>query len=230
MDFQSFNNPNDQPQIEDNNVTMFLNSLLNPLWKKNIQMSINSHNSTSSSNINTFNTEFQIEGKISLKLMEYFPIKWVNDINSTIKALRYKRFGIKSDKDIIYLYLGFIELYLNFRGLALLDSTLIDIKLFFKLDIRENSVKNWKMKLIRLVPGLREKWFEFKSNQFQSAIFSNIIFILNKSLTECTQEELFHTKQKALSIARDLCNSTSSLYTRDPETLANEICFQAMNN
>lgn len=229
MDFQSFNNPNNQPQIEDNNVTMFLNSLLNPLWKKNIQMSINSHNSTSSSNIDSFNTGFQIEEKISLKLMEYFPIKWINDINSTIKTLGYKRFGIKSDKDIICLFLGLIELYLNFRGLTILDSTLIEIKMSFKLDIREKSVKNWKMKLIRLVPGLREKWFDFKSNQFQSAIFSNIILILNKSLTEFTQEELFHTKQRALSIARDLCNSTGSLYTKDPETLADEICFQVMN-
>jgi len=229
MDFQSFDNPDDQPQIEDNNVTMFLNSLMNPSWKKNILMNINSHNNTSSSYIDTFNRGFLIEAKISLKLMEYFPIKWIYDINSTIKALGYKKFGIKSYKDIIYLYLGFIESYLNFRGLNLLDSTLIDIKLFFKLDIREKSVKTWKMKLIRLVPGLREKWVEFKSNQFQSAIFSNIIFILNKSLIECTQEELFHTKQRALSIARDLCNSTGSLYTRDPETLANEICFQVMN-
>jgi len=229
MDFQSFNNPDDRPQIEDNNVTIFLNLLMNPLWKKNIPINVNSQSSTSSSNINTFDKGILIEGKISLKLMEYFPIKWINDINSTIKTLGSKRFGLKSVADIISLYLGFIELNLTLRGLTLSASTLTDIKSFFEIDITEKSVKIWKMKIIQIVPELKKNWFKFKSNQFQSAIFANIILILNRSLTECTQEELFHTKQRALSIARDLCKSAGNMHTRDPETLANEICFQIMN-
>ncbi|MFX0087115.1 MAG: hypothetical protein ACFFAU_15810, partial [Candidatus Hodarchaeota archaeon] len=74
-----------------------------------------------------FDESYKANNRIAALLSEFFPKRWLLEITAIFRRIDSKKLGIKSEEDRICSYLGYIELYLAFRGLTLLNSTLQEI-------------------------------------------------------------------------------------------------------
>jgi hypothetical protein len=177
-----------------------------------------------------FDDRFQINMRIVSQLSEFFPLKWLLEITSIFRKRDIINLRINSYEDRVSSYLGYIELYLTFRGLTLLDSTLMEINRYLHVDINKNDVRAWKLKLIRIIPGLQDRWVKIRARNHQAAIISTVVHIMNKDLElkDCTKEEVFRVKQTALIIARKFIKTDKARYVKKPEVWARAIITKAV--
>ncbi|MFX0013997.1 MAG: hypothetical protein ACFE98_05355 [Candidatus Hermodarchaeota archaeon] len=178
-----------------------------------------------------FDERFQANIRVASQLAEFFPFKWLLEISSTFRKMDSSGLGIKSIKSRVSSYLGFIELYLTFRGLTILDSTLDEINDFFALDITKNEVRTWKLKLLRIIPELRAQWVKIRAQTHQSAIFSSVVQVMNKEMVlneSYSKEDAFLVKQTCLKLAQEFTVTTKARHIKKPEIWARAICVKAV--
>ncbi|MHA1969747.1 MAG: hypothetical protein ACW964_18370 [Candidatus Hodarchaeales archaeon] len=155
-------------------------------------------------NETNFNERYQSNRRIASQLDEFFPLQWLSEITVKLTKIKSTKLGVKTYKDQIGLYLGFIELYLAFRGLTLLDSILDEINSSFCLSISKNDIRYWKMKILRIFPDVKKQWIKIRARTHQLTILSAVVDIMNKEmlLEEYSKQEVFAIKRKALNIAK----------------------------
>ena len=177
-----------------------------------------------------FDNRYQTNRLVAAQLGEFFPLKWLSEITAVFRRIEARKLGIKTYKDRVASYLGYIELYLTFRGLALLESTLAEIKKSFRVRITKNEVRSWKWKLLRVIPGLKEEWIKIRVLAHQTAIVSTVIQVMNQelTLTNCTKEDIFQIKQEALKLARQFVGTSTGKHIKNPEVWARAICLKAL--
>ncbi len=179
-----------------------------------------------------FDDRLQSNMRIASQLAEFFPFKWLLEITAAFRKMESTKLGIKSVEDRVCSYLGFIELYLTFRGLTLLDSTLTDINESLDICLTKNAVRSWKMKLLRIIPELRAQWVKSREKNHQTALFSTVIQVMNKEmeLSGFSKEELFQIKQTIIQIAREFVFSQKARHIKKPEVWARAICVKAVRD
>lgn len=178
-----------------------------------------------------FDDRLQSNMRVASQLGEFFPFRWLLEITSVFRKTESTLLGIKSLKDRVCSYLGFIELYLTFRGLTLLDSTLDEINGFFDFVITKNDVRSWKLKLLRIYPKLRKKWIQIRAQTHQSALVSTVVRVMNKEMDlddTISREKVFLIKQACLRIAREFVSTEKSRFIKKPEVWAHAICVKAV--
>ncbi|MHA1966425.1 MAG: hypothetical protein ACW964_01360 [Candidatus Hodarchaeales archaeon] len=177
-----------------------------------------------------FDERYQANNRIASQLSEFFPKRWLLEITATFKKLSSKEIGLTSEYDRICSYLGFIELYLTFRGLTLLESTIDEINKSLYTNLSKNDIRKWKIKLLRIIPELRANWKKIRAPTHQTAIISSVVQIMNQelSLTNCSQQEIFEIKQSALTIARIFALKPKAKFIKNIETWARAICIKAL--
>ncbi|UCG04105.1 MAG: hypothetical protein JSW11_08975 [Candidatus Heimdallarchaeota archaeon] len=177
-----------------------------------------------------FDERFQLNMRITSQLSEFFPLKWLLEITAVFRKRDIIKLRINSYEDRVCSYLGYIELYLTFRGLTLLDSTLVEINRYLHVNINKNDVRSWKLKLIRIIPGLQEQWIKIRARNHQAAIISTVVHIMNKELVleNCTKEEVFQVKQTTLINARKFIKTDKARYVKKPEVWARAMITKAL--
>lgn len=178
-----------------------------------------------------FDDRLQTNMRVASQLAEFFPFKWLLEITSVFRKTESNLLGIKSLKDRVCSYLGFIELYLTFRGLTILDSTLDEIGLFFDVKMTKNEVRTWKLKLLRIYPKVRQQWIEIRAQTHRTAFFSTVVRVMNNEMkldTTYSKEKVFLTKQACLRIAREFNSTQKARFIKKPEVWARAVCLKAV--
>ena len=229
--FEAHNRASDYQTSQEQIDTWFLGSLLppNPPHKEFYRLST-IHNRITHEETK-FDDRLQTNMRVASQLAEFFPLRWLLEITSIFRKTDSNLLGIKSLKDRICSYLGFIELYLTFRGLTLLDSTLDEICLFFDVTITKNEVRTWKLKLLQLYPQLRKQWTQIRAHTHQTAFFSTVVKVMNKEMKldeTFSKEKVFLTKQACLRITREFSSTQKARYIKKPEVWARAICLKAV--
>jgi hypothetical protein len=177
-----------------------------------------------------FDDRFQSNRLVAAKLEEFFPLKWLKEISAVFRRIEARKLGIKTYKDRVASYLGYIELYLTFRGLTLLDSTLAEINNSNGVNITKNEVRSWKLKLLRIIPGLKEEWIKVRYQSHQTAIVSIVVQIMNQELklNNCSKEVNFQIKQEVIRLALAFAKTNRARHAKKPEMWARAICLKAL--
>ncbi|UCE13808.1 MAG: hypothetical protein JSV04_01210 [Candidatus Heimdallarchaeota archaeon] len=177
-----------------------------------------------------FDERFQANLRVATHLSQFFPYRWLTEITATFRDVKPSKLGIKTYHDRVCSYLGYIELYLAFRGLTLLDSTLEEINTSFQLEITKNIVRHWKLRLLRIIPSLREEWIRVRSQTQQSAMFATVVKVMNSELVVngCSKRQLFDLKQACLQLVRQFVTTSKARHIKNPEGWARAICVKAV--
>ncbi|MFW9903441.1 MAG: hypothetical protein ACFFFH_03850 [Candidatus Thorarchaeota archaeon] len=229
--FESHNHPSKFQTSQEQVDTWFLGSLLrvNSPQKEFHRLST-IHNRITHEETK-FDDRFQSNMRVASQLGEFFPFRWLIEITSVFRNTKSTTLGIKSLKDRVCSYLGFIELYLTFRGLTILDSTLDEINSFFDVIITKNDVRSWKLKILRIYPKLRKQWIQIRAQTHQSTLVSTVVRIMNKEMElddTFSKEKVFMTKQACLRIAREFISTEKARFIKKPEVWARAICVKAV--
>jgi len=182
--------------------------------------------------VTKFDERYKANKGVAAQLSEFFPKRWLSEITANFRNIDSYKLGIKSEEDRICSFLGYIELYLAFRGLTLLNSTLEEINNSLCINLTKNSVRSWKMKLLRLIPELRGQWKKIRAPTHQTAIIAAVIKVMNRELvlTHYSQEEIFHLKQKTLELTRKFAISSKARHVKNIEVWARAICLKALRD
>lgn len=191
------------------------------------------HNKITSDDTN-YTERFEANTILASQLSEFFPFKWLLEITAVFRKIPHTRLTIKTYRDRVCSYLGYIELYLTFRGLTLLDSTLIEINesLRVKKHIKMREVRNWKLRIIRVTPELKERWIKIRARAHQDVILSAVVKVMNTELAVifCSKKEIFQVKQKCLGITKEFSSSPKSKHVKNHEVWARAICAKAVRS
>lgn len=179
-----------------------------------------------------FDERFQANYRVACCLSEFFPYKWLVEITANLRSTDAKTTRIKSEEERYALYLGYIELYLAFRGLSLLESTLHEINSAYNLTLTMNNIRTWKIKLLRLIPGLLEQYKLIMKDTCQSTILNTVIDVMNHRLffQDCTKQEVFKVKQQILVLTKAFCKTRKARMTKKIEIWAQAICLKAVKD
>ncbi len=181
-----------------------------------------------------FNERLIANNRTASILTEFFPFKWLLEITSTFRKMDAKKLGVKTPRDRSLSYLGFVEIYLTSRGLTILNTSLEEINESLEIDppLTKNEIRNWKLKIIHLVPELREKWIRHRKQAHHLAIMSTVVQVMNHELdlTAYSKEQIFEIKQTALLTARKFVLNPKSRHIKKPEVWARVICLKAFKN
>ena len=182
--------------------------------------------------VTKFDERYQANNGVAAQLSEFFPKQWLSEITANFRNINSYKLGIKSEVDRVTSFLGYIELYLAFRGLTILNSTLEEINSSLCINLTKNSVRSWKMKLLRLIPELREQWKRIRAPTHQTAIIAAVVRIMNQELDlyTLTSKESFNVKQTALQIARKFIHSPKARHVKNVEVWAYAICLKALKD
>ncbi|MHA2246800.1 MAG: hypothetical protein ACXADY_17785 [Candidatus Hodarchaeales archaeon] len=212
----------------------FLGSLINGFKSPNFssphfRRSASLHNRITMDDTN-FDERFQANMLVAYQLSEFFPLKWLLEITSSLRRFNSSKLSFVNNDDRFCCFLGYIELYLAFRGLTLLDSTLSEINNSKSLNLTKDQVRTWKLKLLRITPELRDHWTKVRAQTHQTALLSTVIQIMNRDLDlkDFSKKEIFLTKQACLTIAREFVHTKKALHIKKPEVWARAICLKAV--
>ena len=88
------------------------------------------------------------------------------------------------------------------------------------------------MKILRLIPELREQWKKIRAPTHQTAIIAAVIKVMNQELmlSTCTKEEIFTIKQMALENARKFAINPKSRHVKNVEIWAQAVCVKALRD
>ncbi|MFX0015235.1 MAG: hypothetical protein ACFFBQ_16215 [Promethearchaeota archaeon] len=231
--FETNQSPDDHQVSCEQYGTWFLGSLMrekNTSWFPTYNRLSTLHNRITQEETN-FNDQLQINMRLASQLSEFFPQKWLLEITMVFKKRDIIKLRIKSYKDRVCFYLGYIELYLTFRGLTLLDSTLTEINEYLGVNITKNEIRTWKIKLIQIIPGLQAQWIKIRTKNHQTALISTIVQVMNRELRfkQCSKEQIFMVKQQALMLGKKFVTTEKARYVKKPEVWARAICTKALH-
>jgi hypothetical protein len=179
-----------------------------------------------------YDERFQANYRVACQLSEFFPYKWLVEITANLRSLDTTIIGIKSEKERYTLYLGYIELYLAFRGLTILESTLTEINTAYSLTLSKNDIRTWKLRLLRTIPGLLEKYKQIMKETCQSSILNTVVYVMNHKLVlqECNKQEVFEVKQRVLLLAKSFSKTRKARMIKKIEVWAQAICLKAVKD
>ncbi|MFX1507345.1 MAG: hypothetical protein ACFFDC_14780 [Promethearchaeota archaeon] len=229
--FETYNHSSKYQTSQEQIDTWFLGSLLNVNSPQKEFHRLSTLHNRITHEETKFDDRLQSNMRVASQLAEFFPFRWLLEITAFFRKTESTSLGIKSLKDRICSYLGFIELYLTFRGLTLLDSTLEEINSFFDIVNTKNDVRSWKLKLLRTYPKLRKQWIQIRAQTHQSALVSTVVRVMNKEMElddSFSEEKIFLTKQACLRIAREFVSTEKARFIKKPEVWARAICVKAV--
>lgn len=159
-------------------------------------------------------------------LSEFFPLKWLLEINDRFRQTNSIAF--RSEEDRVGAFLAFIECYLAFRNLIISETTLNEINQRLSLTISLADIRRWKARLLRIFPELAEHWKKIRSKRHQLILISCTIKCMNKELrlNGCSKAEIFRFKQRVLELAKEFGDLSQIKHIKRPEVWARAICFQ----
>lgn len=208
----------------------FLGSLMRDSSPHNDFVRLSSLHNRITRDVTRFDERFQRNLRISTQLSEFFPSKWLLEILGSLRSINPNHLGIRKHLDRVCSFLGYIELYLSFRGLTLLDSTIVVINTSLGVNITKNDVRAWKLKLIRIIPELRNQWIKIRAQTHESALFSTVVQVMNREmvLEDSSKKEIFMVKQACLRIAKVFISTSKARHVKKPEVWARAICVKAL--
>jgi len=182
--------------------------------------------------VTKYDERYQTNKGVAAQLSEFFPKRWLSEITANFRNVNSYKLGIKSEEDRICSFLGYIELYLAFRGLTLLKSTLEEINTSLHVNLTKNDVRFWKMKILRFFPALLKQWKKIRAPSHQTVLIGAVIRIMNQELVlyTLTPKESFKVKQTALQIARKFIHSPKARGVKNIEVWAQAVCAKALRD
>ena len=176
-----------------------------------------------------FNLRFRTNNAIAMRLAEFYPLKWLNEISDVFRNTKPIKIGLRYNEDRIYAYLAYIDLLLIFRGLTILDSTLTEISKSLGVKLSRQKLRTYRLKLLRIYPDLKRKWLILRVHTPAKILLASAIQIMNNELVFPTSshEEIFRIKQKALEYTKRLANMERIKHMKCPEVWARALCLKA---
>lgn len=176
-----------------------------------------------------FNQRFRLNNLVAIRLAEFFPRKWLNEISNTFRSTPGEHLGVKTEEDRYLLYLGFIDILLILRGLTLLDSTLEEINKSCAINIKKNNLRTIRLRLLNLYPSLKEKWCKVRAKTPAKVLISTLLKVLNQEFVFDTEseKEIYKVKHKALEYGYSLSKMDRTVRMKRPETWARALCVKA---
>ena len=176
-----------------------------------------------------FNQRFKLNNLVAIRLAEFFPKKWLNEISNTFRSTPGEQLGVKTEEDRYLLYLGFIDILLILRGLTLLDSTLEEISKFCAINIKKNNLRTIRLRLLNLYPSLKDKWCKVRAKTPAKVLISTLLKVLNQEFVFDTEseKEIYKVKHKALEYGYSLSRMDRTVRMKRPETWARALCVKA---
>ncbi|MHA2325571.1 MAG: hypothetical protein ACXACB_09225 [Promethearchaeota archaeon] len=176
-----------------------------------------------------FNQRFRYNNSVAIRLSEFFPRKWLNEISNTFRITPGEQLGVRCEEDRYSLYLAFIDILLIFRGLTLLDSTLDEINKSLGLNITKNKLRTIRLRLLTLYPSIKQKWCHLRSRTPAKILISTLIKVLNQEFKFDTdsEEDIYKIKHKALEYGYCLSRMKRITRMKRPETWARALCVKA---
>jgi hypothetical protein len=176
-----------------------------------------------------FNLRFQANNTIAMRLAEFYPLKWLNEISNVFRNTKPSKIGLRYSEDRIYAYLAYIDLLLIFRDLTILDSTLVEISESLGVKLSRQKLRTYRLKLLRVYPNLKKKWLALRAQTPAKTLIASVIRVMNDEIVfpMCSQEEIFSIKQKALEYTKRLANMERIKYMKCPESWARALCLKA---
>ncbi len=215
--------------------TWFVGTLIEGIkpWKdrsKNMRRLAILHNRITAEETD-YSERYETNSAVASQLSEFFLFKWLLEITAVFQKTPQNLLSVKTYRDRVCSYLGYIDLYLTFRGLTLLESTLTEINesLHLEKHIKMREVRNWKLKIIRITPELKERWIRIRAQAHQDALLSTVVKVMNNELdvTDCSKEVVFQLKQECLRIAKDFASTPKCKHVKNQEIWARAVCAKA---
>ncbi|MHA1974522.1 MAG: hypothetical protein ACTSW1_16100 [Candidatus Hodarchaeales archaeon] len=165
-------------------------------------------------------------------LSQFYPRDWLAEITSLLKACPKFDLIHDNNSDWFSLYLAFIELFLNFRGLSISTSTLQDIAMCSHVSISEYRISFWRLKILQSFPDFQRRLL-LNFHDIFDALFIKILFkVLNEEF--CCQnfssKEVFLFRHYCLSLAKSFLALGLSSCLDDPVFWARTLCSKALMN
>ncbi len=178
-----------------------------------------------------FDRRFKENSRVSSLLCRFFPKLWLNEITICYRDSDIN-LGVRSFQNRINSYLGFIEVYLNFLGLTILESVINAINHDFGLHVDKPKIIKWKLKILSSIPELRKKYQIMQQNIQESSFIVICVKTMNEelNLTHYSQLEKFHIKQRVLLLARDFISRRKTRFLKKPEIWSKAICLKAVRD
>jgi hypothetical protein len=179
-----------------------------------------------------FNQRFKAYNSIALRLAEFFPLKWLNEISNIFRETDPTKIGLRYEEDRIYAYLAYIDILLIFRGETLRDSTIKEISQSLGVELKKNVIRSYRLKLLRTYPKLKQKWLAIRRQTPAKVLFATVIYIMNNDLNfpHCSSDIIFQVKHRALDHTKRLIKHRCIKHIKKPETWARALCLMAIND
>lgn len=179
-----------------------------------------------------FNQRFKANNSIALRLAEFFPLKWLNEISNIFRETDPSKIGLRYEEGLIYAYLAYIDLLLIFRGETIRDSTLEEISQSLGVELKKDIIRSYRLKLLRIFPELKQKWLTIRRQTPSKVLFATVIYIMNNELVfpDCSSEIIFQIKHRALEHTKQLIQHRCIKHIKKPETWARALCLLAIND
>ncbi|MHA1975048.1 MAG: hypothetical protein ACTSW1_18805 [Candidatus Hodarchaeales archaeon] len=176
-----------------------------------------------------YSERFEKNKQLASLLSQFFPHKWLIEITKTFK----ENPGLNSNKrnleDKLASYLGFIEIYLNFRNLTILESTIKEINTQLKVKLEKILIRHWKIKILRNFPELKNAYLKNFKKTHDSSFIGTVIKTMNEEmqLPSLTNDKIFQIKHRCLKIAKELIKLGKTGRMKNQEVWARAICIKA---
>ncbi len=179
-----------------------------------------------------FDQRFKANNTIALRLAEFYPLKWLNEISNAFRDTKTNKIGLRYGEDRIYAYLAYIDLLLIFRGMTILDSTLAEISRSLGVTLTRNKLRTYRLKLLRIYPALKQKWLTLRAQIPAKILLATVIHIMNNELAypTCSHKEIFQIKHKALEYGQRLSNMERVKRMKSYEMWCRAICLKAFRD
>jgi hypothetical protein len=176
-----------------------------------------------------FNLRFRANNAIARRLAEFYPLKWLNEISNVLRSTKPSKIVLRYNEDRIYAYLAYIDLLLIFRGLTILDSTLVEISESLGIELSRQKIRTYRLKLLRIYPDLKQKWLTLRAHTPAKTLLASVIRIMNNELffPTSSHKEIFSIKQKTLEYAKRLTDMERIRHMKCPESWAYALCLKA---
>ncbi|MHA1994789.1 MAG: hypothetical protein ACW97Z_09630 [Candidatus Hodarchaeales archaeon] len=175
---------------------------------------------------------FHANDNIASRLVEFFPLKWLDNITNTFKNTKANELGVRQDEDRLYAYLAYIDLLLMFRGLILLDSTLEEINNTLDMKLTKHKLRTWRLNLLKIYPDLRKKWRSVRAKSPSRALLSTTIRVMNTEMNfdSYSQREIFDIKHQTLQYAQQFAVMERVTRIKRMETWVRALCLKAIRD
>ncbi|MHA1228651.1 MAG: hypothetical protein ACTSPV_18150, partial [Candidatus Hodarchaeales archaeon] len=179
-----------------------------------------------------YSERFEKNKKIASILSQFFPHKWLMEITKTFKEKPELNSNKRNIEDNLASFLGFIEIYLNFRNLTILESTIDEINSQFKIKLEKILIRHWKIKILRTFPELKKAYLKNFKSTHDSLFIGTVIKIMNEEmqLQGFSKKDVFKIKHRCLNFARELIKLGKTDRMKNHEIWARALCIKAFKD